>query len=69
MATGTASASRWPFLGMTLQLTGDTGGAAQCVREALELSRSNGSITSSLYSLGSMYFGAITAGDMASLSD
>jgi predicted ATPase/DNA-binding CsgD family transcriptional regulator len=55
------------FLGMTLQLAGDTGRAAPCVQEAWELNRSNGSITSSLYSLGSMAFGAIAAGDMASL--
>jgi predicted ATPase/DNA-binding CsgD family transcriptional regulator len=55
------------FLGMTLQLAGDTGRAAPCVREALDLNRSNGSTTSSLYSLGSMCFGAIAAGDMASL--
>jgi non-specific serine/threonine protein kinase len=52
---------------MTLQLAGDTGRAAPCVREALELNRSNGSITTSLHSLGSMSFGAIAAGDMASL--
>jgi hypothetical protein len=31
------------------------------------MNRSNGSITSSHYSLGSMCFGAIAAGDMASL--
>ena len=55
------------FWGMTLQLAGDGGRAAPCVREALELNRSNGSITSSIYSLGSMCFGAIAAGDMASL--
>ena len=52
---------------MTLQLAGETGRAAPCVREALDLNRSNGSTTSSLYSLGSMCFGAIAAGDMASL--
>ena len=52
---------------MTLQLTGDGGRAAQCVQEALELNRTNGSITGSLYSLGSMCFGAIAAGDMAAL--
>jgi DNA-binding CsgD family transcriptional regulator len=55
------------FLGMTLQLAGDHGRAAPCVREAWELNRSNGSVTSSLYSLGSMAFGAIAAGDMARL--
>jgi predicted ATPase/DNA-binding CsgD family transcriptional regulator len=55
------------FLAMTLQLGGDTGRAAPCVQEALELNRGNGSITRSLYSLGSMCFGAIAAGDMAIL--
>jgi predicted ATPase/DNA-binding CsgD family transcriptional regulator len=55
------------FLGMTLQLAGDVDRAASCVREALDLSRDSGSITSSLYSLGSMSFGAIAAGDMVSL--
>jgi non-specific serine/threonine protein kinase len=55
------------FLGMTFQLAGDAGRAGPCVREALELNRSNGSITGSLYSLGSMSFGAIAAADMASL--
>jgi predicted ATPase/DNA-binding CsgD family transcriptional regulator len=55
------------FLGLTLQLAGDTERAAPCVHEARELSHSSGGITSSLYSLGSMAFGAIAAGDMASL--
>jgi predicted ATPase/DNA-binding CsgD family transcriptional regulator len=55
------------FLGLTLQLAGDTGRAAPYVREARELNRSNGSITSSLFSLGSLAFGAIAAGDMTSL--
>jgi predicted ATPase/DNA-binding CsgD family transcriptional regulator len=55
------------FLGMTLQLAGDTGRAEPCVSEALDLNRSNGSITASIYSLGSMCFGAIAAGDMAGL--
>jgi predicted ATPase/DNA-binding CsgD family transcriptional regulator len=55
------------FLGMTLQLAGDPDRADPCVREALDLNRSNGSVTSALYSLGSMCFGAIAASDMASL--
>jgi DNA-binding CsgD family transcriptional regulator len=55
------------FLGMTLQLSGDRGRADTCVQEALDLNRDNGSITGSLYSLGSMSFGAIAAGDMVSL--
>jgi tetratricopeptide (TPR) repeat protein len=55
------------FLGMTLQLAGDPDRADPCVREALDLNRSNGSVTSALYSLGSMSFGAIAASDMASL--
>jgi DNA-binding CsgD family transcriptional regulator len=54
-------------LALTLQLAGDSGRAGPYVREARELSRSHGGITSSLYSLGSMAFGAIAAGDMASL--
>jgi DNA-binding NarL/FixJ family response regulator len=52
---------------MTLQLAGDGGRAEPCIREALELNRSNGSITNSLYSVGSMAFGAIAAGDIAGL--
>jgi predicted ATPase/DNA-binding CsgD family transcriptional regulator len=55
------------FLGMTLQLAGDTGRADPCLREAMALNRDTGSITSSVYSLGSMCFGAIAAGDMVSL--
>jgi predicted ATPase/DNA-binding CsgD family transcriptional regulator len=55
------------FLGMTLQLGGDPDRADPCVREALELNRSNGSITSSLYGIGSMAFGAIAAGDIPGL--
>ncbi|HKA83330.1 MAG TPA: tetratricopeptide repeat protein [Acidimicrobiales bacterium] len=55
------------FLGLTLQLGGDPDRAHPCVREALELNRSNGSITSSLYSIGSMAFGAIAAGDIPGL--
>jgi DNA-binding CsgD family transcriptional regulator len=55
------------FLGTTLQLAGDSGRAAPYVQEALDLNHRNGSITSSLYSLGSMCFGAIAAGDMATL--
>jgi predicted ATPase/DNA-binding CsgD family transcriptional regulator len=55
------------FLGLTLQLAGETSRAAPYVREARELSRSSGSVTSSLYSLGSLAFGAIAAGDLPSL--
>jgi predicted ATPase/DNA-binding CsgD family transcriptional regulator len=55
------------FLGMTLQLAGDAARADPCVREALDLNRDSGSITSSLYSLGSMSFGAIAASDMVTL--
>src|SRR4029453_4857164 len=47
------------FLGMTLQLSGDRRRADTCVQEALDLNRDNGSITGSLYSLGSMSYGAI----------
>jgi predicted ATPase/DNA-binding CsgD family transcriptional regulator len=55
------------FLGMAHQLAGDGDRAEPCVREALELNRSTGSITSSIYSLGGMSFGAIAAGDIAGL--
>jgi DNA-binding CsgD family transcriptional regulator len=55
------------FLGMTFQLAGDTERADPCVREALDLIRGSGSITSALYSLGSISFGAIAAGDIAGL--
>jgi DNA-binding CsgD family transcriptional regulator len=55
------------FLGMTLQLAGESGRAVRDLPEARELSRSNGAVTSSLYSLGGMAFGAIATGDMASL--
>ena len=55
------------FFAMTLHLAGDADRATPCVQEALELNRSNGSITSSLYSLGSMCFGAIAAGNVATL--
>jgi predicted ATPase/DNA-binding CsgD family transcriptional regulator len=57
------------FLGMTLRLASDAGRAAPFEREALELNRSTGSITGSIYSLGSMAFGAIAAGDLARLRD
>jgi non-specific serine/threonine protein kinase len=53
------------YLGLTHQLAGDSGRAVPYVHEARELSRSDGGI-SSVYS-GSMAFGAIAAGDMASL--
>jgi predicted ATPase/DNA-binding CsgD family transcriptional regulator len=55
------------FLGMTHQLGGHPDRADPCVREALELNRSNGSTTSSLYSIGSMAFGAIAANDIPGL--
>ena len=55
------------FLGMTLQLDGDPDRAEPCVAEALELNRTNGSITSSLYSIGSMAVGAIAAADIPGL--
>ena len=55
------------FLGMTLQLAGATDRADPCPREALDPNRGNRNITTALYGLGSMSFGAIAAGDIGSL--
>src|SRR5262245_29204270 len=52
---------------MTLQPAGDVCRAGSCVGEALDLSRDSASLTSSIYRLASMSFGAVAAGDMVRL--
>jgi predicted ATPase/DNA-binding CsgD family transcriptional regulator len=55
------------FMGLILQLAGDGRRAAPYVCEARDLNRRSGSITSSLFSLGGLAFGAIATSDIASL--
>jgi tetratricopeptide (TPR) repeat protein len=52
------------FLGMTLQLAGEPEQAERCAREALDLHRLDGNVTAALYSIASLAFGEIAAGDI-----
>jgi predicted ATPase/DNA-binding CsgD family transcriptional regulator len=55
------------FLGMTLQLVGEREQAEVYAREALDLHRVDRNVTAAIYSVASLAFGAIAAGDITRL--